>query len=137
MMKARNENSIQKPTQEQLELTLYVATDTSDTVSRLSFTHTLHSFSRSAQRGICNNMIGIAIKDGIEFFKQGLIFYVLGQNNLPKEIPAKKRKKFKNLVVVVCGSSNEIITCYRNDDPFKYIKNKSKQLSKRSYSKAA
>jgi hypothetical protein len=136
-MKVRNENRNQKPVEDQLDLTLYVSTETSDTVNRLSFTHTKHSFSRGSQRGICNNMIGIAIKDGIEFFKQGLIFYVLGQNNIPEHIPAKKRKKFRNLVVVVSGSSNQIITCYRNDDPFKYIRSKSKQLVKRPYSNAA
>ena len=132
-MKASNQNSIQ----EQLDLTLLVSTETSNQVNRLFFKHTLHSFSRSAQRGICNSMIGTAIKDGIEYFKQGLIFYVLGQNQIPQHIPAKKRKKYRNLVVVACGRSNEIITCYRNDDPFKYIKTKTKQLVKRSGGKEA
>ena len=95
----------------------------------LNFNHTQHSLIRASQRNIYSKNISIAIEYGQEFFKQGLIFYVLGENNLPKNITHSERKKYENIVVVVSGDSNTILTCYRSKNPFKHIKKKQKNLS--------
>ncbi|EGV43659.1 hypothetical protein BZARG_2741 [Bizionia argentinensis JUB59] len=95
----------------------------------LSFNHSKHSFKRSNQRNIGANSIALTIEYGTAFFKQGLIFYVLGENNLPKSINRNARKKSTNLIVVVAGDSNTILTCYRSKNPYKHIKKKQKNIS--------
>lgn len=92
------------------------------------FEHSNHSFCRSCQRGISKQAISTALQFGESFFKQGLIYYVLGEN-MPAAIQ-KASEKFRNIVVVVAGDSNQIITCYRSNNPFKNIKMKSKRLCK-------
>lgn len=92
----------------------------------LSFNHSQHSLERAYQRNINNQNIAVAIEYGKGFFKQGMIFYVLGENSLPKNI--KCNQKTKNLVVVVAGNSNTIITCYRAKNPFKHVKKKQRNL---------
>lgn len=92
-----------------------------------------HSIERMIQRNITEDIIQIALLYGKTFFKQGLVFYVLGEQNIPNLVSAKVRKKCKNLVVVTAGDSDAIITSYHNNNPFKYIKKKSKRLSKHKY----
>lgn len=93
----------------------------------LKFSHTDHSLERSAQRGITPEMIYAVLEYGESFFKQGLVYYVLGADNIPKRF-LKEKNRFKNLVVVGAGDSNSIVTCYRAKNPFKLIKHKSKKL---------
>ena len=59
----------------------------------LSFIHSQHSLQRATERNINPQNIAIAIEYGTAFFKQGLIFYVLGENNLPNALSQKIRKK--------------------------------------------
>jgi len=99
-------------------------------IDSIWFKHTIHSRKRSAQRAVCDSMIEIALMYGTEFLRQGLVFHVLGNKNIPGNIAANERKRYKNLVVVT-DKSNEIITTYKNRNPFKYIKMKSKRLCKR------
>jgi hypothetical protein len=103
---------------------------------KLNFQFSKHSYQRSQERNISSDRITTAIEYGKEFFKQGLIFYVLGENNLPKGLSPKERKKYKNLVVVVAGDDNTIVTCYRSKNPFKHVKMKRKELNT-SYKYAA
>jgi hypothetical protein len=95
------------------------------------FTHTLHSFKRSSQRGIDSNKIIVTLEYGEVFYKQGLIWYVLGTKCIPPHLEHKKNQ-LMNTVVIVSGNSNQIITCYRCTNPFKNIKTKSKTLQKQS-----
>ncbi len=99
----------------------------------LNFNHSLHSLKRANQRNIDSQIISVVIEYGTEFFKQGMIFYVLGENDLPANSYYFERKKFRNLVVVVSGDSNTIITCYRSKNPFKHIKKKQKNIAKAYY----
>ncbi len=96
----------------------------------LKFQHSNHSFQRAAQRGIDYAMIQTIVEYGEAIFKQGMVFYVLGNKDKPDGRLSKDWKKFQNLVVVVAGDSNQIITCYRNSNPYKYIRKKTKELSK-------
>jgi hypothetical protein len=101
--------------------------ETNQTIN-LVFRHSKHSFLRSCQRGLSKKIITV-LEYGECYFKQGLIFYILGERNLPKVLD-KEATHVKNIVVVVDGSSNQIITCYHSNNPFKNIKIKSKQLSR-------
>lgn len=95
-----------------------------------NFKHTSHSFLRASQRGINSNKITAALKYGENIYKQGLIYYVLGEHNIPESL-SKDKNKLKNTVVVVAGDSNNVITCYRSSNPFKNIKLKPKRLAPR------
>lgn len=91
------------------------------------FTHTYHSFKSSAQRGISDNKMATAILYGEPFYIQGLIYYVLGEDRIPDRL-IKSKEKLRNIVVVVDGDSDTLITCYRSKEPFKHIRRKSKTL---------
>lgn len=97
---------------------------------QFSMTMSHHSAERIEQRSISQRAIEIALLHGVVFFKQGLQFYVMGENNLPDNINPQVRKKCKNLILVISGDTSEIITTYRNKNPFRYVKKKSKQLSR-------
>lgn len=96
-------------------------------VEVFTFTHTNHSFKRSAQRGINDNNMAIVILYGEPFYKQGLIYYVLGNDRIPESL-LKDKEKLRNTVVIVDGDSDTIITCYRSKQPYKHIRRKSKKL---------
>jgi hypothetical protein len=95
----------------------------------LSFNHSQHSFERSNERNIPPSKIAQAIEYGTAYFKQGLIFYVLGDKSIPNYITKRSRNNNSNLIVVVAGDSNTILTCYRSKNPFKHIKKKQKNIA--------
>lgn len=54
----------------------------------INFIHTSHSNKRSSQRGVNNDKIIIALEYGKTTFKQGLLYYVLGEKDIPvQKIP--------------------------------------------------
>ena len=97
----------------------------------LTFNHSYHSLKRANERNINPQNISDVIEYGKAFFKQGLVFYVLGEHQLPDALIQKGRSKSQNIVVVIAGDSNTILTCYRSKNPFKHIKHKQKHLSNR------
>lgn len=100
-----------------------------------SFSHTIHSKQRSCQRGIRNERIQAAIRFGEVFQKQGFLYYVLGERNLPESL-RRSKEQYRDIVVVTSGDSEDIITCYRSSNPFRHLKRKSKKYYK-DYVKAA
>lgn len=71
----------------------------------------------------------IALEYGNTTFKQGLLYYVLGEKDIPAHLQHHKNK-FMNTVVIVSGDSNVIVTCYRSKNAVKNIKLKPKELRK-------
>ena len=114
----------------QMSITLKVVDKKSQKEAELLFEHSNHSFQRASQRGLSTNKISMALEYGECFFKQGLIYYVLGERNLPEHLSKCERQQFKNIVVVVAGDTNLVVTCYRSNNPFKNIRLKSKSLYK-------
>jgi len=98
-------------------------------VESFKFTHTNHSFQRSSQRGINNDQMAKTILYGEPYYKQGLIYYVLGEKQIPKQYQ-KNKESLKNTIVIVDGQSDTVITCYRSKAPFKHIRRKSSILIK-------
>lgn len=105
------------------------------TLAELSFRHSTHSYKRSRQRNISDKDISLAIDYGKAHFKQGMIFYVMGEKTIPKNLNLKRFPK--NLVVIVSGNSNCLITCYRSKNPYKHIKKKQSHLATRTIDLAA
>src|SRR5450432_1473443 len=112
-MKTINDIAFEK--NRQLEINFQVIDRKSLRAMDFHFKHTRHSFLRSAQRGISLNKITATLQYGENIYKQGLIYFVLGENNIPDSL-SKEKDKLKNTVVVVAGDSNEVITCYRSSD---------------------
>ena len=94
----------------------------------VEYSKTRHFEKRICQRNFEDDLIKTVFDYGKTFFKQGLIFYVLGKNNLPKNLPNQKRKRYKDVIVVVCGDTSQIITAYRSKKPFKHVKKKQNRL---------
>lgn len=96
----------------------------------VDFNHSKHSQKRASQRGLSERKIEKVLEYGECYFKQGLIYYVMGENNLPNNIAAQDRDLLKNTIVIVSSETNKVLTCYRSNNPFKNIRIKSKRLSK-------
>jgi hypothetical protein len=86
-----------------------------------------HAVKRSSQRGIDSYKLALALEYGEMFMKQGLIYYVLGEKNLPESLSANSNN-VKNIVLVCNSQTGEVITCYRSSRAFSRIKHKSKRL---------
>ena len=111
----------------QLEINFRIQDEISHEFIDFNFKHTRHSYQRASQRGISSNKIEAALQFGESIYKQGLIYFILGENNIPQTL-IKERNTLINTVVVVSGDSNQLITCYRSSNPFRNIKHKSKKL---------
>lgn len=126
---------INKQTSEHLKIAFKVATEKWLNPIEFTFEHTEHSYLRARQRGFNNQKIVAALQYGENVYKQGLIYFILGENNIPASL-SKQKKQLKNTVVIVSGHSNQVITCYRSTNPFKNIRIKSERLCKK-YNHAA
>jgi hypothetical protein len=93
-----------------------------------TFSQTKHCMTRASQRAITNDKLKLVLTFGEPYYKQGLIYYVLGESSIPKEYK-KDCSKLINTVAIVDGSSDTIITCYRSKNAHKHIKNKQKRNS--------
>ena len=89
--------------------------------------HSYHSIKRSCQRGISSEQIAITTEFGICYFGQGLNYYVLGKKDVPFQL-RKKSSNYENTIVIISSNTSEIVTCYRNNNPHQWIKNKRKDL---------
>jgi hypothetical protein len=91
-----------------------------------TFVQTKHCIARSCQRAITSDKLKLVLTYGEPYYKQGLIYYVLGESSIPKE-HKKNTSKLVNTVAIVDGSSDTILTCYRSKNAHKHIKNKAKR----------
>ena len=92
-----------------------------------SFTY--HSIRRSSQRGINEDDIKQITRYGRVIRKQGLRFFYMTGSEL-RFMPLGAQDKLKNLVIVMAGSEDVVITAYKNKDAIRNIKRKSKRLIK-------
>ena len=122
-------------TKEHLQIAFKVATDKGLSPLEFTFEYTKHSYLRARQRGFNHQKIVAALQYGENVYKQGLIYFILGENNIPDSL-SKQKEQLKNTVVIVSGNSNQVITCYRSTNPFKNIRIKSEKLCK-NYIQAA
>ena len=70
----------------QLEIEFRVVDEASLKFIDFNFRHTQHSFLRAAQRGINQRKIKAALKYGESIYKQGLIYFILGESNIPDSL---------------------------------------------------
>jgi hypothetical protein len=99
-----------------------------DMVETIMLQHTVHSRTRAAQRCIDLQRIDTVMVYGETVYKQGMVFMYLGKDQVPEHL-ARHRDKYANMVVVLSGDSNQVITCYRCPNPAKHLRRKQKNLS--------
>ncbi len=98
------------------------------TTEEYTFSQTNHYIIRASQRAITYDKLKLVLTYGEPYYKQGLIYYVLGESSIPME-HKKDCSKLKNTVAIVDGSSDTLITCYRSKNAHKHIKHKQKRNS--------
>lgn len=108
----------------------FVTDESSGKSGKLVYLHSNHSDVRSQQRGLNDNQISFALQYGKEIFKQGLIFFVVRDKDIPEHIKPQSRKQYKNIVLIT-SSDGSIITCYKSKKAHKSIKLKKKRLGRR------
>lgn len=94
---------------------------------QVQISHSRHSNKRASQRGIQNPWINTVVREGRVVHKQGYRFFYMTDKELKFQNPSKQ-DKLKNLVVVMAGDSNTVVTCYKNKSAIGNIKRKSKKL---------
>ena len=94
-----------------------------------SINHTKHSKRRASQRGFTESDLLDALDYSIVIRKQGLFFYIVTDSKIPESMLESRRNKIKNMVVVVAGDSDIVITCYKSKNGLKHIRKKSHVLS--------
>lgn len=88
--------------------------------------HSRHSRRRASQRGITDHIISLALDFAVPIMKQGLIFYLVKSRLIPDSLDPHIRSRLENLVIVVSGDDNQIITCYKSPMAFRSIRRKEK-----------
>ncbi len=116
-----------KATTQQLHIVFGVQDCASHNMLNFHFRHSMHSMQRADQRGFHKLHIALVLHYGHQIYKQGLVFFILGEH-LPHAL-LKYKAHLKNSVVVVSGTSNQVITCYRSVNPFRHIRRKKKWLT--------
>lgn len=97
-------------------------------IEEYTFSQTNHCIIRASQRAITYDKLRLVLTYGEPYYKQGLIYYVLGESSIPEE-HKKDCSKLKNTVAIVDGGSDTLITCYRSRNAHKHIKHKQKRNS--------
>lgn len=88
-----------------------------------------HAKKRCAQRGIHPGHLSYAKKYGKSLYRQGYIFHVLRNKDIPESIDPHTRGRIKNLVLVTRSAMPDmVVTAYRNDGAMKHIKRKTQTL---------
>jgi len=86
-----------------------------------------HFIERCVKRSISNTAIQEALLNGEYYYKQGLVFCVIGRKNKSSCLNVKKEKCCKNIVVIINETQNILITTYRNNNPHRGVKKLSKR----------
>ena len=90
---------------------------------------TQHAQKRCAQRGICPDHLGYAVRYGKCLHRQGYLFFILRNKDIPSKIEPHARGRIKNLVVVTRSATPDVVvTAYRNARALKHIKRKTQTL---------
>jgi hypothetical protein len=100
--------------------------DTSHKVAEYRITHTLHSYSRAANRGFTAADILRVLDFGVRIYKQGYIFHYIIRKYVPSSVDSKVLERISNMVVVTDSNEEVIITCYKSRDAARHIRRKSK-----------
>jgi len=117
---------------ETLEISCSLRDTRTKKFERFSYRHSAHSQVRAAQRGISERKLAIALAHGEALHRQGLIFYILGRHNIPEELE-REASQLENTIVLVDDNTGMVLTCYRNSNPFKYIRRKGKIYQKSAH----
>lgn len=94
-----------------------------------TFTLTDHAQRRCDQRGIGMAEIELVTAHGKVISRQGLLFHVMREKDIPRHLPAAVQGRLKHIVVVLPASEPDLVlTVYRNAGAMAHIKRKGKKL---------
>jgi len=93
--------------------------------------HTDHSKWRACQRAIDTQILNLTLEFGTPFYRQGMVFYTVLKNNIPKNMDHSVRSKLKNIVVLLSSNGYQIVTCFRAKNAVKFLRRKPKELKRR------
>ena len=100
---------------------------TAESMGEYKISHSCHSYQRAKNRGLSTQDLWLAIDYGEMNQKQGLIFYLVLDKNLPSSMDTKTKEKINNMVVVTNGDSSQILTCYKSKFASRHIRRKSQK----------
>lgn len=94
-----------------------------------SFKLTDHAIIRSAQRGITQDQIALALDYGVVTHLQGFRFITLRGKDIPPWVDPHALGRAKNIVVVTPHNTpGLVVTVYKNKNAPKRIKRKSRRI---------
>ena len=94
-----------------------------------TFTLTDHAQRRCDQRGIGMEEIELVTAHGKVISRQGLLFHVMREKDIPRHLPAAVKGRIKHVVVVIPTSEPGVVmTVYRNPRAITHINRKGKKL---------
>ena len=96
--------------------------------AKYSFRTIEHSEKRLSQRGLTEEVIQLALDYSDSFHRQGMMFHVVMNKWLPDNLHPDLARKLKNLVIII--KNGVLKTCYKNCDSIKYVKKKTKRLTR-------
>lgn len=93
------------------------------------FSLTDHAQRRCDQRGIRMADIELVATHGKVISRQGLLFHVMREKDIPRQLPAVVKGRVKHIVVVIPAMEpGLVLTVYRNANAMAHIKRKGKRL---------
>ncbi len=108
-------------------------TRTGQSLGGRRFQFTYHAVTRMAQRNLSRADVLFTIHNGQRCHRDGVVFYFLGQRDLPEDAPSNSRR-LEGTTVVMDPQTLTIITVYRNRKALRQIKRKHKQTRDKPYS---
>ncbi|MCC5904827.1 MAG: DUF4258 domain-containing protein [Balneolaceae bacterium] len=91
--------------------------------------YTDHAKRRMAQRAVTKDQVILVLRHAKKIHRQGFLFHIMRDKDLPKGLDAQMCGRVKRLVVVTTPAEEPtVITAYRSQKALKRIKCKSKVL---------
>jgi len=82
-----------------------------------------HALKRISQRGISLEFIRIALENGTEIYRNGVLLIFLRKKDIPKEdVNPSVAEKLEGLTIVINTKKNIVITAYKNQKALRNIK---------------
>lgn len=93
--------------------------------------HSRHSLKRASQRSFDYDTLLSVLILGTPFYRQGMTFFTVMEDDLLEELDHRLVEKVRNLVVVIGDTNRQIVTCYYAKNAVRHLRRKGKELKRR------
>ena len=90
------------------------------------FTITEHAQIRQQNRGVADEHISMVLRYGTEINAAGAIFYFMGNNSIPDNIPSSLKERLAGITIVCHRETGDVLTVYKNKEGLKLLRKKVK-----------